>query len=188
MNFAAFVLTTMLALPLIAWSAPPVAKAGPTAPAAAWRIADEAWRTGDVALARGLTAELVAKFPDDPALWLRLGEIEQRRGDFAASLLAFDSALAFARDGDGPMLATTRLRRAELLLQEADRELAASGDAPLLADVEDRRDALRSALDFARNTGLLEARKKSVRREGARARGYVVDADQAKGKAQGARP
>lgn len=149
--------------------------ASPSAPAAAWRAADEAWHSGDVLLARGLTAELVARFPDDPSLWLRLGEIEQRRGDFAAALLAYDSALASARGVDGALLATTRLRRAELLLQEADRELAASGNAPLLADAADSREALRRSLDYARSAGLLEVRTKPARRDAGRARGYVLD-------------
>ncbi len=159
----------LAALPQVALAA------SPSAPAAAWRAAEEAWQAGDVILARGLTAELVTRFPDDPTLWLRLGEIEQRRGDFAAALLAYDSALASVRDGDGALLATTRLKRAELLLQEADRDLAASGNAPLLADVADNREALRRSLDSARGAGLLAARTKPARRDGGRARGYVLD-------------
>lgn len=166
-------LLVAMALTLALTSIAPAA--APSAPAAAWRAAEEAWQVGDLILARGLTAELVARFPDDPSLWLRLGEIEQRRGDFAAALLAYDSALASARDGDGALLATTRLKRAELLLQEADRELVASGNAPLLADVVDNREALRRSLDPARSAGLLETRTKAARREGGRARGYVLD-------------
>lgn len=169
MNLRALLVTIALILPQIA------SAASPSAPAAAWRAADDAWMSGDILLARGLTSELVARFPDDPALWLRLGEIEHRRGDFAAALLAYDSALASAGDDDGALLATTRLRRAELLLREADRELAASGNTPLLANVADNREALRRSLDHARSAGLLETRAKPARREGVRARGYVLD-------------
>jgi tetratricopeptide (TPR) repeat protein len=167
----------MLALPVIAVAAPPVSKPV-LVPAAAWRAADEAWDGGDFLLARSLTAELVQKFPDEPSLWLRLGEIEQRRGDFAAALLAYDSALGLARDG-GPLVATTRFKRAELLLQEADRELAASGTDPLLGGVVDRREPLRRSLDFARGAGLLEERAKPARSD-VRARGYVVEPGAAK--------
>jgi predicted Zn-dependent protease len=178
-----FLIALALAAPLGASAAPPAT--APSAPAAVWRAADEAWRSGDVLLARGLTSELVAKFPDDPALWLRLGEIEHRRGDFPAALLAYDSALASARDAEGPLVATARVRRAELLLQEADRELAASGDKPLLADVKDSREPLRRSLDFARSAGLLEPRTKAARAASVRARGYVIDAEQGKKKGEG---
>jgi tetratricopeptide (TPR) repeat protein len=162
--------------------------AAPSAPAAALREADAAWRNGDFVLARELTAALVARFPTDAPLWLRLGEIEQQRGDFAAALLAYDSALADGQDGqDESLVATVRLRRAALLIAEADRDLDASGDAPLLGGVEDRRADLRRSLDYARTAGALDVRSKPARRDTARARGYVIESPRVDEKPQGVR-
>ncbi len=167
---------------------PATAATPPSAPAALWRAADAAWRNGDIEQARGLTAELVARFPNDAALWLRLGEIEHRRGDFAAALLAYDSALAEEQQGqDESLLATTRLRRAALLVAEADRDLAASGETPLLAGVVDTRMELRRSLAYARGAANLELRPRAARRDAARAQGYVVEAPRKKSPAQGAR-
>ena len=163
---------------------PGAVAAGPAAPASAWRAADQAWRSSDIELARGLTAELVARFPDDPMLWLRLGDIEQKRGDFAAALLAYDSVLATGHDPT--LLATARVRRASLLITEASRDLDASGDAPLIEDAADNRAALRRALGFARESRAARTHDTSSKTAGTRARGYVLDAHTGTG--QGARP
>jgi len=62
--------------------------------ASAYRAADRAFQEGDYKLARGLTIELATRFPQDAAVWLRLGQIEQAL-----------AAVAVAEDEEGPAAA-----------------------------------------------------------------------------------
>lgn len=170
----------LLCLLTMAASADPARVPSPSqrAAAAAYSAADRAFERGDLALARDLTRELTAQFPDDPAPWLRLAIVEQRLGRFEESLRAYDEALdveaAYSIDG-GRTLAKVRFQRATLLLAEAERDLAASGDLPLGESLDAARTALRR--DLYAFDPLLESptRETKPRADRQPAHGYVVE-------------
>jgi tetratricopeptide (TPR) repeat protein len=177
----ALVACVALALAPVAGAAPPNARAV----SAAYAAADRAFAAGDLIMARDLTRELTENFPDDPASWLRLAQIEERLGRFNESLAAYDSALdveaAFSVDG-GVQLARVRYQRAALLLAEAERELARSMSKKLGAPDDARRADVARVLAQA---GVVRRATDAPRAALARApeppaRGYVVETKEPK--------
>ena len=145
------------------------------ATASAYAAADRAFTAGDLPLARDLTRALTERFPDDPAIWLRVAVIEQKLGAFDEALTAFDAALdveaAYSIDG-GRTLAQIHLQRASLLVAEAQRDVAASGAAPLGSSYDTKRADLQRALaQVATASAAGEAKTRGV----SPARGYVVE-------------
>lgn len=149
--------------------------------ASAYRAADRAFQEGDYKLARGLTIELATRFPQDAAVWLRLGQIEQALGMFGPSLAAYDRAIECETvspvDG-GSQMAVIRYHRARLLVAEASNDLAASSALPIEERLKASREALRRALDSARIADPLLPRASSAKDErnaAKSARGYVIE-------------
>jgi len=145
------------------------------ATASAYAAADRAFAAGDLPLARDLTRALTERFPDDPAIWLRVAVIEQKLGAFEEALTAFDAALdveaAYSIDG-GRTLAQIHLQRASLLLAEAQRDVSASGEAPLGPTYDTTRADLRRSLAQVAPLGRDGGKSHAASQP---ARGYVVE-------------